>query len=69
MSRDILEYSSDAAKQGNDGNVIRLLDADPSLLERCGNEIKRPLASAVEYRQLCMMRKGQSRQPEPRLIP
>jgi hypothetical protein len=41
-----------AAERGNEGEVTRLLDADPTLLERRTNMRKRPLVVAAEHGQL-----------------
>jgi ankyrin repeat protein len=41
-----------AAEEGNEEEVIRLLDGDPALLERVNNRGDRPLAVAAANRQL-----------------
>jgi ankyrin repeat protein len=45
-----------AAREGNEGEVIRLLDADPELLERENEHRDRPLAAATSWRQLRVVR-------------
>jgi ankyrin repeat protein len=50
------EDSFRAIREGNEGEVMRLLDADPALLEREGGDGYRPLAWAALYGQLGVVR-------------
>jgi ankyrin repeat protein len=45
-----------AAREGNEGEVLRLLDADPALLERVDQHGDRPLIGAAAYGQLEVVR-------------
>jgi ankyrin repeat protein len=45
-----------AVWEGNEEEVVRLLDADPGLLERGDHSGDRPLAAAAEYGQLGVVR-------------
>jgi ankyrin repeat protein len=45
-----------AVQEGNEGEMITLLDEDPTLLEREGSFGERPLAEAARYGQLGVMR-------------
>jgi ankyrin repeat protein len=52
-----MDEFSTALREGNEGTVLRLLDADPALLERAGDFLgNRPLAKAAERGHLGLVR-------------
>jgi ankyrin repeat protein len=51
-----MEEFSTALREGDEGTVLRLVDADPALLERAVHAGNRPLAVAAEYGHLGVAR-------------